>query len=289
MLVSFLAALEGGVRFEDHITIREKDTSGKEKDANVRIGLPSVLSLLNLSASGRIGSTASEETGEEVTMIRRHTEASLFNVLLGLLEKGDRLRTVSSLSDLSAVKPGDFVELSGEISENPLHRLLVLLVRIAPLLGLDLDQLARRGAPKTPQQAKKVGAGMDTDALEGIRSILLFGSEMLDSPIQDLVLHGEGGVKAVLTLATEHITFGTFEHLLQSRFSVLGKATRVVAENDAPVNLTRRTALGLLPTEQVREFFDGAESAMKDDLSADLGSPLISGPAIQVIPLAIFV
>lgn len=60
MLISFLAALEGGVRFEDHITVREKDTTGKEKDANVRVGLP--LSVVPLTPGEVHRSSASEST-----------------------------------------------------------------------------------------------------------------------------------------------------------------------------------------------------------------------------------
>ncbi len=293
MLVSFLAALEGGVRFEDHVTVRETDSTGKDKDAKVRVGLPAVLSLLNLSATGRIGEARTEESGEEVTMIRRHTEASLLNVLLSRLRDRGMVRELKGNDELPDVSPGDFVEFSGEILENPLHRLLVLLARMAPIIGLDLEQLARKGPNKSAQSSKK-GQGtqssqVDSDAAEGIRYLLLFGGEMLDSAVQDLVLRGDDGLEAVLTLATEHITFGTFEHLLQSRFSVVGKTTRVVQDGDSPINLTRRTSLSVLPQEQVDELFSGAEAAMQEDLSVDLGSPLIEGPAIQVMPLAIFV
>jgi hypothetical protein len=66
MMVSYLATLDGGVRFEDQITVHQKDSSGKDREVSTRVGLPSVLSLLNLSASGRISGRASEESSEEI-------------------------------------------------------------------------------------------------------------------------------------------------------------------------------------------------------------------------------
>jgi hypothetical protein len=47
MMVSYLATLDGGVRFEDQITVHQKDSSGKDREVSTRVGLPSVLSLLN--------------------------------------------------------------------------------------------------------------------------------------------------------------------------------------------------------------------------------------------------
>jgi hypothetical protein len=288
MMISLLATLEGGVRFEDQITVDQKDSSGRDREVSTRVGLPSVLSLLNLSASGRLSGTASEEASEEVSMVRRHTEASLFNVLL---KKLDELGAVKLLGDGTNVEdfvPGDFVEVSGEVVDNPLQRLLTLLIRMAPLLGIDLNQLLTKGPPRASGKGKASPA-LDQDALEGVRLILMFGADMFDSPVQDLVLEGQGDTRVVVTADQEYMTDGAVQRLLGSEYKVLGKVTRVLVDGSAPINLTRRCALGLLPDAQVSEYFEDADKAMKEDLQSDLGQALIGPPALQVLPLAIYV
>src|ERR1700680_4428832 len=79
MLISFLAALEGGVSLEDQSTSRLSRSSGSEREGKIRAGLPSILSLLSLDMSGRLSAKSEDQTGEETVAVRRHTEASLFN------------------------------------------------------------------------------------------------------------------------------------------------------------------------------------------------------------------
>jgi hypothetical protein len=44
-----------------------------------------------------------------------------------------------------------------------------------------------------------------------------------------------------------------------------------------------------LPDEQVSEYFEDADKTLKEDLQADLGQALVAGPALLVLPLAIYV
>jgi hypothetical protein len=235
MMVTFLATLDGGVRFEDQITVVQRDTSGKEQDVKARVGLPSVLSLLSLSASGRIGTTAGEESSEQVSMVKRHTEASPFNVLLQRLDQSGVIMDLTSDPSLGDLKPGDLVELSGQVIENPLKRLLSLLIRMAPLLGIDLQQLVKKGPPRPGGGKGRPGEVLDADALEGVRSLLLFGADMFDSQVEDLVLDGSADRRVVVTADVEFMTEGALQRVLGCHYNVLGKVTRVLSKDDRPI------------------------------------------------------
>jgi hypothetical protein len=287
MMISFLATLEGGVRFEDQITLHEKDSTGADREVRARIGLPSFMSLLNLSAGGRLAGTSSEESAQEVSMVRRHTEASLFNVLFGRLRNLNAVRQVDASIAVEDLSPGDFVELEGQIVENPLKRLLSLLVRMAPLLGIDLAQLMKKGPPPAAAKTKQAQV-LDADALEGVRLMLMFGADMFDAPVEDLVLESAGDHNVVVTADREYLTDVTLQRLVGSQYKVLGKVAQVVLEGSPPINLTRRSALGLLPDAQVSEYFESADAALKEDLQGDLGKAIIEAPALQVLPLAIY-
>ena len=113
--------------------------------------------------------------------------------------------------------------------------------------------------------------------------------EILDTKVRDVVLISDEGLKAVLTLATEYIDESAEEYLQESSVRVLAKVTRIVKAGDDPINLTRRTALGLLERNQTTELINDARTAMEEGLHADISDPVVEGPAAQLLPLAIFV
>jgi hypothetical protein len=128
---------------------------------------------------------------------------------------------------------------------------------MAPLLGIDLGQLVKKGPPrpagaKTKQQAP----ALDADALEGVRLTLMFGADMFDSPVEDVVLEHQGTTSVVVTVDQEYMIEGTAQRLLGCDYKVLGKVSRVLMDGSSPINLTRRCALGLLPNAQVVDYFE---------------------------------
>src|SRR4051794_8951772 len=81
MLISFLAALEGGVSLEDQATSTESRSATGTKELRGRVGLPSFLTMLNMDMAGGLSTKSEGQSGEEIVAVRRHTEASLFNRL----------------------------------------------------------------------------------------------------------------------------------------------------------------------------------------------------------------
>lgn len=175
MLISFLAALEGGVSLEDQSRSRANRTAVGEAELKGRVGSPAILSLLNLDMSGRLTGRKEEAAEEEVVAVRRHTKASLFNRLRARLADADAITHVGEDHDLAALTSGDIVDVRGEVLGNPLVQMLQLIVSMAPLAGIDIDHLLDGKYEKTAQQrAGKSGANVsaqpiDKDAAEGLR------------------------------------------------------------------------------------------------------------------------
>lgn len=99
----------------------------------------------------------------------------------------------------------------------------------------------------------------------------------------------DGEFRAVLTLASEFITAQAEEYLKASNLRVLGKVTRVVTDADDPINLTRRSSLGALGAEFIGELFTSIKESLEAPISVTIADPLVAPPAVQVLPLAIFV
>lgn len=67
---------------------------------------------------------------------------------------------------------------------------------------------------------------------------------------------------------------------------MVGKVTRVLAEGET-INLTRRTALGLGGPDLARQVVTDVTS--DNEIFVDLGDPVVEPPAVQLLPLAVFV
>jgi hypothetical protein len=298
MMVSFLAAVEGGVSFEGESKTIEGAQTAKEREASGGFRLPGLGSLLSLDASGRLKNADTGTTSSEVTTVRRHTEASLFNLLRARLEADDAVTRLADGSALGELKAGDLVEVTGEVRGNPLQEVLNLFGRLAPYLGIDLDKprgkrsdgskQKQRGNQPSRQQRQQQQQQSDEASVMGeeeLRLLMTMRADLDQASVRDLVLAGPDDIKAVLTLSREFLHVASEEYLLDGRFRVLGKVTRVLAGDDY-INLTRRTALGLMGPELIREMM----SFMDDDptMAFEMSDPVVEVPGLQLLPLAIF-
>ena len=90
----------------------------------------------------------------------------------------------------------------------------------------------------------------------------------------------------MLTLSTEFFSKETTDYVLGGRFTVLGKVTRVLGASEL-INLTRRTALGIGGPDVARGLVQGFTE--DKELFVQISDPIVEPPAIQILPLAVFV
>jgi hypothetical protein len=168
MMVSFLAALTGGVTFEDQTTRRSAKGSDREVEGGAKLKLPGLGSLLGFDASGRMGRKDHGEEGEEVRAVRQHTAASLFNSLHRALHDDKLLRVIDGTGDLSNVVPGDVVEICGEFVGNPLEEVLAFVGRVLPYMdfaeGNEALKEVIEGPPISVEQTELEVAQHDEEA-----------------------------------------------------------------------------------------------------------------------------
>jgi hypothetical protein len=108
------------------------------------------------------------------------------------------------------------------------------------------------------------------------------------SPISDVLLKYGGKWKknAVLDLSTKVMPLEDQECLLCGRMVVLGKATRVLTPKEN-INLYRRSILGYATQDILTQIASGFTELQ--GLSAHLEPPTVEYPAVEIIPMAIYV
>lgn len=290
MMVSFLAALEGGMHYREQVTEKNLATQAKEGEGSAKVGLPSLASLIGLTVdiNGRIKHTGSGEEQTETTVVREHTEASLFNLLRHRLNETGRADYIATVEDIATAYPGQIVEIEGEVVGNPLRQFLDAVFAMGPYVGLDFTSTASTGsqAPKGQRKGSPSAANpVTTQAHQAVDMFTTMRNDADKATVVDLVLEGGSDVRAVLTMAREFLPQSAEDNLLQGHFAALGKVTRVLSGDDE-INLLRRTALGLAAGSQVRDLFSAFSSAGS---GFKLGEPVVGAPLLQILPLAVFI
>ncbi|MFJ5836619.1 hypothetical protein ACIQGO_07575 [Streptomyces shenzhenensis] len=302
MMVSFLAYLEGGVYVTSEETHQREKTRDNKVGGSGRMKLPSLGALLGLEAS--LNAETGGHTGEtaETRVARHHTAASLFNGLYGFLHEDGAIKLLETREELAGVKPGEFVKVSGRYSGNPLEETLAMVSQIMAYMeemsqgvaGTRTQRSANRrsGNPQTRDQAAQPEPHPFAEIIEQFnqfdqsiefRILKKMKEELESSPIHDVVLETSTGVKAVLTVASEYYDSTVAEKLSSGDFIVLGKVTRVLGEGES-INLTRRTVMGKMGEDN---FASSVTSI--PGFATESNDPVVHHPAVQILPMAIFI
>lgn len=291
MMVSFLAALEGsGVAFEGEELARASTAEDQAKQAGGRIGLPAISALFGIDLTGRLESGSKEEESRETKVLRRHTEASLFNLLRHRLLNEDRVQQISD-SDMSNVQPGDLVEFDGEYVGNALQEIVDLFLKLLPYT--DLEEEAKKQKKKNPKKSgnpavRAAAEHQDTeedDPAAILRIVRIVHDDLEGSAVEDVVLQGTGDAKAVLTLSREFLSPDTQQQMMSARLRVIGKVSRVLQGSEI-INLLRRTALGVTGPGAAQDLVSSVTEMEGAHIS--VGDPVVEAPAVQIQPLAVY-
>jgi len=286
MMLSFLAALEGGVIVAEDKTETASETSlrAASATAGLRARLLAVGSA-NMSGSGSLNQS---ETNSAVSQIQRqHTAASLFNALLATLREDGQIADLQESKQLSSLRVGDMVEIDGAFRGNPLEDILAFFAMVLPYVEPEATAKAnpKSGNPAQRAAAQKPAAesGIGHDV---IRMFHLMAKDIAESPVHDLLFQTESGLPVIVTASTEFYEPATVEYLRQGTFRVVGKVTRVLGGDDA-INLARRTVLGLASPDVAGGLVDAARAM--EDVNLQVADAIVTGPAIQILPLSIYI
>ncbi|KAB2892599.1 MAG: hypothetical protein OKBPIBMD_02122 [Chlorobi bacterium] len=275
IVFDLVAMLQGGIASVTQVTSSHTGEETKSKEISTGMGLSSALStLLRIDFAGKAVGGTKSESEETRSEQRIHTPASLFITLRALLR--DRQFIVNDGSGID-YKPGDIVEFVAVLERNPLLENTRAFIEFVDMMSVFGQSDQRKGSTQ-PSELKKVKTQLES-----------FVKAIQDSSTVDLTTRSMKSYhRAVITLEQQYLNDPKMADLIDGTFRVLGKIIRVVRDGEEPISLNRKSAMGKLPpavlSELSRAFADPALGGF--DLS-----PIeweIAGPAIQVIPVAIF-
>ena len=296
-LLDLLASIEGGFSLVEKVTTRTAVTTTSDKsltsEMGTEFGVPNVLSLLKVRLSGVLSSTKQSEANEQKEAERYHTYGSLLYRLRAFLDDRTLIKRPGESDDVwRSVKPSDFVEVRGVFRPNPLTDSLE---RVDRLVGI-FEILAGSGLMSSSQpsgkSSRKGQKGQnDKKLMKQIRQFLK--GILLDierENIRTFVVETteQNSFVTVALLFTNYLRDRSMTEINHKEYRLLGKVVRKIEkETDESIDLLRGTGLGGIGKETLDELW-GAFNQLEGMNLPEIKSEIL-GPALEVVPIAIFV
>ena len=272
MMVSFAAAIEGGVAFEKEVVSSHESTNEKGASIRTKFGLSALFeSLFDAGIEGELKSATEKISGERNTERRAHTESSIAILLYDALNKNEGyLVKPKTAKELQSMAHGSLIELSGELRKNAIDSMID---------AIDVIMILSSMGEEDPE-------GAIDNELEGLGKGLR--EDRSRTPLSNVVLQCDTpeDLKAVVTLRTENLRDLTLSELHKNKVRVVGKVTRSISSKQS-MSPFENYGLSMMEAGTLSKIVKGLEDS--EGVNVELGDVEIQGPAVQVLPLMVFV
>lgn len=288
MLLDLLASIEGGFSMVEKITTRSADSKTTELSGGTEFGIANVLNLLKIDLKGAAARTKGQQTGEERQAERYHTYGSLLYRLRSNLGESGLVKEIIDDKSWQDIATSDFVELQGKFVPNPLRASLQTLNRLIGMAllfgGIDLASES-----KSPQERKK----SKNEARQFQATQKFFEGIMKDLEHESMETYVIESVslpshRIVVSLFIEYIRDRSGSELPYGEFRVLGKVVRKIEKEDT-IDLLRGSALSGVSETMLSQFLQPFQEMGEQGLKIPDISTKVEAPAMQIIPIAVYI
>lgn len=278
IVLDMLAIIEDGfstvsqVSYSDH-----KENSNAQKiEAGVSTSASILSKLLKIDLKGELSHSGNCGETENTTKEKVHTNVSLLSKFRAFLTDANILK---SGFDISNMKIGDFIEVEGELQKNPLINCMDIFVDVLRMADIfaEKPQLNARTQAKAQKQQQD----------ETMKKIKSFASELKHSGTVDFILSDSAGT-VVLSAQEQYLSNDNISEILGGHFKVLGKVIAICADKTESIDLLRKTTLSILPHDLLADMFSCLQNEDMKQYNLPELKTEISGPAVIVIPVAIY-
>lgn len=278
IVLDMLAIIEDGfstvsqVSYSDH-----KENSNTQKiEAEVSTSASILSKLLKIDLKGELSHSGNCGETENTTKEKVHTNVSLLSKFRAFLTDANILK---SGFDISNMKIGDFIEVEGELQKNPLINCMDIFV--------DMLRMADIFADKPQLNAKTQAKAQKQQQDETMKKIKSFASELKHSGTVDFILSDSAGT-VVLSAQEQYLSNDNISEILGGHFKVLGKVIAICADKTESIDLLRKTTLSIFPHDLLADMFLFLQNEDMKQYNLPELKTEISGPAVIVIPVAIY-
>lgn len=275
VVFDLVAVLEGGISSITQVSQTNSQATGQSSQIGASFGVSNVLSsLLKIDLSGKRDQTSKDTSLTTTTEDRIHTPVSLFIALRSILNEKKYLKHIDNGADIA---PGDLIEFSSVLKRNPLVETLDSFIEIIDMMKA-FEGKPQKGKNKKDDEMSTVKNQMST-LLSSLKS-----GDTMDLTTPSL----PSSHRAVISIETQNLNDPTMSDLVDGTFRVVGKVTRSVNEGEGSISLNRKSAFNRLPSSALEQFKIAFQAPALREMHLPELEWEIKGPAIQVLPIAIF-
>ena len=269
IVFDMLATIEDG--FSEIKNVQISSEVGKETAVSADIGSGNVFAWLNFGASANRKNN--NQQSSVITEQRTHTTVSLFQKFRSILEENKLIK-----GDSDTIVEGDFVELQGTLKTNPLIDFLTNMQELMRLATVFDEKGGNKSKARKMMENQKLNSQIEA-LINGLR---------VDGKM-DIICKTESKNVVVNTDANYFLN-KCMSEITDGNYKILGKVTKICLENEEGISLLRNTAFSKLKIDKMKEFqelFNSAE--LKPFFGNENVTSVIEGPAMMVIPIAIYI
>ena len=271
-----LAIIEDGFSMVSQVNSSEQKESTSDQTGSANASTSLLNKLLKIDLKAEISHTGNVGESENISREKVHTNVSLLSKFRTTL---DEEKLLDTSSDISNMKIGSFIELEGELQKNPLIDYMDKIVDIFRMINIFSDESALGNKKNTSIQKKKES--------QMIKQIKEFSDELKHSGTVDFILSGSTGT-IVLSAQEQYLANDNISEILGGKFKVLGKVIAICKDDSESIDLLRKTTLSILTDEMLADIFAGFENEDMKQFNLPKLVTKIKGPAMIVIPIAIY-
>jgi hypothetical protein len=275
LVFDLVAMTQNGIATVTQVSNYQESSSTKSSAMSTSFGLSDAFAtLLKIDLSGQKSTGSDDGTATSSSEERIHTPSSLFfSLRQALLEKG----TVKNLGE-DKIQSGDFVEFEAALKRSPMIEGLDAMIQLLEMARLFTEpEPLKKGQKPKQNELQKLG-GQLTSLADGLKQ-----GESRDLVATDL----SNSYSAVLTVDEQYLSDPTMSDVVDGTFKVLGKVVRHLTDSTDSISLLRKTALAHAP-DVLSKFLAAFENLDSDIFALPEMKTEIEGPALQILPIAIF-
>lgn len=277
IVIDMLAIIEDGFSAVSQISSQDISQDLNCKDVRGNTSSGSILEkFLKINFNAGYDSKKSSQDIKTIQTEKIHTNVSLLSKFRDYLIKNNLLKTNI---EFNKIEIGEIIEIQGELKKNPLIEFLESFESILKMAGIFNKSIQNTKSSKT-----KTSKFSDQNIMSQINS---FTNELKHSGTVDFIISGDVG-KIVLSLQEQYLANDNISEIIGGSFKILGKVIAIYSRDSESIDLSRKTTLSILPEETLNDMFKGFEDESLKKFKFPEFKTKIKGPALIVIPIAIY-
>jgi hypothetical protein len=296
LVIDFLATMEDGLIQVSTLTKLSSSESNDAYSVEGTAGTGGLVSrLISLTLKGSTSNTAKSTGQEQEAGQRAHTSGSLFAKLRGYLQQESIMKRIESDADVAAISAGDIVEFQALLTRNPLVQALEGLRKLMSLSGTFTSNTS---TPSSTQPVSRQERRRSNPQYGSVSNELVTILQQIDSVLEDVTAGGRVDIigtilgtqdlRAVILSNDKWFVEFSSQDVVDGEFRVIGKVARIIRDDTSEFNLLRKSSLGYIGKQNIAEMLSGFSNSADSGIVFPVMETSISGPALQIVPVAIF-